>query len=47
MRDAEKYFQHISDEIRKDFTFHDEYMGPCNEMIDSVEGEHIMLHVRR
>ena len=44
---TEKYFQHISDEIRKDFTFHDEHMGPCKEMIDSVEGEHIMLHVRR
>ena len=44
---SEKYFNHISDEIRKDFTFHDEHMGPCKEMIDSVEGEPIMLHVRR
>jgi len=44
---SEKYFQHVSDEIRKDFTFHDEHLGPCKEMIDSVEGEPIMLHVRR
>jgi len=26
---SEKYFKHISDEIRKDFTFHDEHLGPC------------------
>ena len=44
---TEKYFQHISDEIRKDFTFHDEHLDPCKEMIESVEGEPIMLHVRR
>ena len=44
---SEKYFQHISNEIRKDFTFHDEHLDPCKEMIESVEGEPIMLHVRR
>jgi hypothetical protein len=44
---SEKYFQHISDEIRKDFTFHDEHLGPCKEMVNSIEGEPIMLHVRR
>ena len=44
---SEKYFQHISDEIRKDFTFHDEHLVPCKEMIESIEGEPIMLHVRR
>ena len=44
---TEKYFQHISDEIRKDFTFHDEHLDLCKEMIESVEGEPIMLHVRR
>ena len=44
---SEKYFQHISDEIRKDFTFHDRHLNPCKEMIESVEGEPIMLHVRR
>jgi hypothetical protein len=45
---SEKYFKHISDEIRKDFTFHDEHLGPCKEMMDTIEGqEPIMLHVRR
>ena len=44
---TEKYFQHISDEIRKDFTFHDEHLVLCKEMIESIEGEPIMLHVRR
>jgi hypothetical protein len=44
---SEKYFQHISDEIRNDFTFHDRHLSPCKEMIESVEGEPIMLHVRR
>ena len=45
---SEKYFKHISDEIRKDFAFHDEHLGPCKEMMDTLEGqEPIMLHVRR
>jgi hypothetical protein len=45
---SEKYFGHISDEIRKDFTFHDEHLEPCKEMMQSLEGqEPIMLHVRR
>ena len=45
---SEKYFKHISDEIRKDFTFHDEHLEPCREMMNTLEGqEPIMLHVRR
>ena len=45
---SEKYLKHISDEIRKDLTFHDEHLGPCSEMMQSLEGqEPIMLHVRR
>ena len=45
---SEKYFQHISDEIRKDFTFHDEHLEPCKEFISQFDGqEPIMLHVRR
>ena len=44
---TEKYFQHIDEEIRKDFIFHDEHLDPCKEMIESIEGEPIMLHVRR
>ena len=41
-----RYFDHISDSIKKDFTFHDEHLKPCQEMIQSVK-EPIMLHVRR
>ena len=41
-----RYFDHIADTIREDFTFHDEHLKPCQEMIQSVK-EPIMLHVRR
>ena len=41
-----RYFLQIQDTIRKDFTFHDEILEPCKEMIDCLE-EPIMLHVRR
>lgn len=44
---TEKYFKHISDTIKKDFTFHNEYLEPCKEMMVSVGEEAIMLHVRR
>jgi hypothetical protein len=44
---SERYFKHIADEIREDYTFHDEHLLPCQEMMNSVEGEPIMLHVRR
>lgn len=43
---TEKYFQHIQDEIRADFSFKDEILEPCKEMMGSV-GEAISLHVRR
>ena len=36
---TEKYFKHIEDEIRKDFTFIDEVSEPCAEVLS--------LHVRR
>lgn len=45
---SEKYFKHIEDVIRKEYTFHDAHLGPCKEMMESFEGqEPIMLHVRR
>jgi hypothetical protein len=45
---SEKYFKHISDDIRKDFTFHDEHLIPCQEfMVDLKDQQPIMLHVRR
>ena len=42
-----KYFNNVEDELRKDFTFHDSILQPCKDMIDSVDGDPIMLHVRR
>lgn len=45
---SEKYFKHIENVIRKEYTFHDEHLEPCKEMMQSLEGqEPIMLHVRR
>ena len=43
---TEKYFKHIEDEIRKDFTFKDAILNPCNEMIAGVDNP-LALHVRR
>jgi hypothetical protein len=43
---TEKYFKHIEEEIRADFSFKDEILEPCKEMIGSV-GEAISLHIRR
>jgi len=43
---TEKYFKHIEDEIREDFTFKDEILKPCKEMISSVDNP-LALHVRR
>lgn len=43
---SEKYFAHIEDEIRVDFSFKDEILEPCKEMMGSV-GEAISLHIRR
>ena len=43
---TEKYFKHIEDEIRNDFTFKDGILDPCKEMIASVDNP-IALHVRR
>ena len=41
---TEKYFKHIEDEIRKDFTFNDELLETCKSFID---GDTISLHIRR
>ena len=42
-----RYFANVKKQIREDFTFHDSILQPCKDMIDSVDGEPIMLHVRR
>ena len=44
---SEKYFKNIENEIRKDFTFHDEILEPCKEMMDSLGDRKIFLHIRR
>ena len=43
---SEKYFKHIEDDIRADFSFKCEILEPCKEMIGSVDNA-ISLHVRR
>lgn len=43
---SEKYFNHIADSIREDFTFRSHILGPCQEMMSGV-GDAISLHVRR
>ena len=44
---TEKYFDHISDQIRVDFTFKKGYLEPCKEYIESLDKPPIFLHVRR
>lgn len=46
---TEKYFKHIEDEIREDFTFSSDVLDPSKEQFQSVFGdsEVISLHVRR
>ena len=44
---TEKYFKHIRDELLHDFTFKDEILKPCNEMMNSFETPPVALHIRR
>ena len=44
---TEKYFSHIVDEIRTDFTFKKDYLDPCKEYIDSLDTAPIFLHIRQ
>ena len=41
-----KYFNHIKDEIRSDFTFRPEILEPCKEMMEEMV-EPVALHIRR
>ena len=43
---TEKYFKHIEKEIREDFTFNDEIVQDCNEVMSEV-GDAIFIHIRR
>jgi len=42
---SEKYFKHIENEIRKDFTFKPDVVESCKEVLDNQEA--ISLHIRR
>jgi len=44
---TEKYFKHIEDDIRKDFTFKSEWLEPCQRMIWQLDINPVFLHVRR
>ena len=43
---TEKYFKHIEYQIRSEFTFVDDILEPCKEMIGTID-DPIALHVRR
>jgi len=43
---SEKYFKDIEDIIREDYTFKDDIVESCSEIMDGV-GDAIFLHVRR
>ena len=43
---TEKYFKHIEHQIRSEFTFVDDILEPCKEMIRSIDNP-IALHIRR
>lgn len=44
---SEKYFKHVENDVRKIYKFRDEFLEPCQNMINQIDGEPIMLHVRR
>jgi hypothetical protein len=43
---TEKYFENVKDIIREDFTFKDEILEPCKEIIDQLDNP-IFMHLRR
>ena len=45
---TEKYFKHVEDEIREDYTFKKQWLNPCKEFMNQFEGQEVIfLHVRR
>ena len=45
---SEKYFKNVENIVRKEYTFHDEHLEPCQAIMDEYkEQDPIMLHVRR
>lgn len=43
---SEKYFKHIENDLRKDFTFKEDILNPCKEFVDSFSSL-IAVHIRR
>lgn len=43
---SDKYFKHIEDSIRQDFTFRSHILEPCSEMMEDMK-DCVSLHVRR
>jgi len=43
---TEKYFKNVEDTIRQDFTFKDEILEPCKEVMDALDNP-IFMHIRR
>lgn len=43
---TEKYFKHIENQIREDFSFNDEIIESCKEIMNEV-GDAIFIHIRR
>lgn len=43
---TEKYFSNVKDIIRKDYTFKEDILEPCKEVIDELE-DPIFIHIRR
>ena len=45
---SEKYFKHIEDEIRKDYTFKSNWLQPSLDFMNQFDGKEVLfLHVRR
>ena len=44
---SEKYFKHIENNIKEDFTFRNHILEPCKEMISQLYASPIALHIRR
>ena len=44
---SEKYFQHIEESLREDFTWRDDVRNLCQDMFNSLGDTVISLHIRR
>ena len=44
---TEKYFKHIEDKVRKEFTFKEDIVEDCKDIIDGFFENPVALHIRR